>query len=512
MGGGVYRDVSSLVPPEVQTVRSYAFAAGDIDDSSGVEIVLLDQNGSTHALLRWNGNGFDVQRHWISDSLWGDPARLNQNSWMVVEDFDKDGRQDLLVSGQSHTPNLRILFNAAGGFTAANMVQLPEGPYGHEPPSSVTITQGANPEPVIAADLNNDGLKDVFAIHEQIAIYPPGTFTDTDYPDYAEIRANGGGVVSDYAVQVLLNQGSRTFVDMTTASTASSAQRLGRLKYNTLIPRDMNNDGFTDVLGLFQTQFYAGIAPQWGTTLFLNDGTGAFQIVDGAQLLPAVTTTPSNGSRWNLGSFVPTVVTPQRTEGIVFESLGSCALGFCPPAGINLYRVVADRSIGTGPGFEDSTALGVPGFNEFYYLRHYSDAAAAVQQGTYPNGLAHYLAVGRDRNYRPFARGARVPFTDAQLTTAATPVRAAHIAELRTRINLLRAAYHLAPAAFSDTPLIAGQSTIKADHVLELRAALVEVYIAARRTPPAFTDAVTRGGMILASHVRELRDAVQTIE
>jgi hypothetical protein len=249
----------------------------------------------------------------------------------------------------------------------------------------------------------------------------------------------------------------------------------------------------------------------WGSTMFFNDGTGVFDVVDGTRFL-AATTTPSNGQVWTLGSFVPTLLTPTRTEGLVFESVGSCALGFCAPAGINLYRVVADGSIGTGPNFQDSASLGVPGFNEFYYLRHYPDAAAAVQQGAYPNGLAHYLAVGRDRNYRPFARGAHVPFTDSQLATGATPVRAAHIAELRVRINLLRAEYNLAPAAFSDSPLGAGQSTIKADHVLELRVALVEVYIAAQRTPPVFNDPVARGGMIRASHVRELRDAVQVLE
>ncbi|HZM92802.1 MAG TPA: hypothetical protein VFB92_05255 [Vicinamibacterales bacterium] len=56
-GGGTYVDVSSMIPQEVQTTRAYALAAGDVDSQPGIEVVLLDQNGSNHALLRWNGNG-----------------------------------------------------------------------------------------------------------------------------------------------------------------------------------------------------------------------------------------------------------------------------------------------------------------------------------------------------------------------------------------------------------------------------------------------------------------------
>jgi predicted phage tail protein len=84
----------------------------------------------------------------------------------------------------------------------------------------------------------------------------------------------------------------------------------------------------------------------------------------------------------------------------VYETVngsGSPASG--PARGLNLYKVVANSALGTGPGFVDPATLGAPGFNEFYYLRHYPDAAAAVQSGQYASGLAHYLAVGRARGY-----------------------------------------------------------------------------------------------------------------
>src|SRR5262249_11878048 len=153
---------------------------------------------------------------------------------------------------------------------------------------------------------------------------------------------------------------------------------------------DINNDGFLDVVGTYQGT--EGNSPVWGTTFFLNDGTGAFQVVDGATLLGA-TTSPSNGQVRNLGSFVPTTVTPLRTEGIVYESLGGCGVpSACNAVTLNIYKVVANTSIGTGPNFVDPATLGVPGFNEFYYLRQHPDVAAAVQRGEYPSGLAHFLA------------------------------------------------------------------------------------------------------------------------
>jgi hypothetical protein len=183
----------------------------------------------------------------------------------------------------------------------------------------------------------------------------------------------------------------------------SPSVNLGRIAYQNLMAIDINNDGFLDVVGTYATDPPPGTSPQWGTTLFLNDGTGAFQLVDGAQFI-GTTTTPPNGNRWGLGSFVPTVISPGRTEGIVYQTVfGGQARG------LNLFKVVANGALGTGPNFVDPATLGVPGFNEFFYLRHYPDAAAAVQAGQYASGLAHYLVVGRARGYLPSAASVNAP-------------------------------------------------------------------------------------------------------
>jgi len=386
LGNGKYRNAQPLIPADQQTTRSYAIAVGDVLSDGHIDIVLPDENdGSNTALLRWNGDGFDEIRNWVPLPLWENyPSYLHAQSWMTLVDFDRDGNQDLLVTGQDHNPNFQILYGAGGPFTAGSLVVLPDGPFGHtqggsQPDGTISTAEISF---VVAADFNNDGLPDIFAIDRKITLYSNGDFVPGE---------------STYLMR--LNQGSRTFTDVS----PSPYLNLGVVEYQYLMPIDINNDGFLDIVGTYSADAQPGQSPQWGTTLFLNDGTGAFQVVDAVNLLAAATTTPSNGKQWSLGSFVPTFVNRQRMEGVVFASVGGCAVEFCPAAGLNLYKVVANGAIGTGPNFTDPASQGAPGFNEFYYLRHYPDAAAAVQAGQYPDGLAHYVAVGKTNGYLPHA-------------------------------------------------------------------------------------------------------------
>jgi hypothetical protein len=400
-GGGKYRDVSNLIPADQQNTRSYAIVVGDVLSDGHVEILLPDENdGANTALLRWNGNGFDQIRNWIPQSIWkGFPTFLHQQSWMNLADLDNDGNQDLLVSGQQNAPNIQIVFGAPGGFANARVTTLPDGPWGHfSPAARPPAAQGAEVQPIVVADFNNDGLTDIFAAERKVVEYQPGAFTDTTDPRYENLHANGGTVYSDDSFQVLINQGSRTFVDVT----APNYVNFGSRTFFYLLPIDINHDGFLDIVGGYQASLSI-FKSVWGTTFFLNDGTGRFQPVDGSQLL-GVTTTP-NGQRWNLGSFVPTLVTPQRIEGIVAETVGiNC--GAC--TGLNIYKVVGNGSLGTGPNFADSARLGVAGFNEFFYLNQHPDVAAAVERGEYRSGLDHFLVEGRAKGYAMHAPNARV--------------------------------------------------------------------------------------------------------
>jgi hypothetical protein len=106
------------------------------------------------------------------------------------------------------------------------------------------------------------------------------------------------------------------------------------------------------------------------------------------------------------------------------------------------------------------------------------------------------------------------PFTDPSLSVGMTPIRLLHVAELRARINALRAKYGLGAYAWTDPTLVAGQTPLRAIHIAELRTALEAAHVAARRTPPVYTDPILAPGqtMLKAVHILELRNAVIALE
>ena len=105
-------------------------------------------------------------------------------------------------------------------------------------------------------------------------------------------------------------------------------------------------------------------------------------------------------------------------------------------------------------------------------------------------------------------------FTDDPVRPGATPVRAIHFAELRTRIDALRKRTNLASFAWTDPVLTARVTPVRQAHLRELREALEEAYTEAGRSAPAWTDAEPTAGatLIRAVHLTELRDAVIALE
>ena len=109
---------------------------------------------------------------------------------------------------------------------------------------------------------------------------------------------------------------------------------------------------------------------------------------------------------------------------------------------------------------------------------------------------------------------AATPFTDPVLTVGVTPVKAAHMMELRTRADAVRVGCGLTAATWTDPVLTAGVTPIKAAHMTELRAAVTVAYAACTQTAPAWTDPVLEVGVtpIKAAHLLELREAVIALE
>lgn len=104
-------------------------------------------------------------------------------------------------------------------------------------------------------------------------------------------------------------------------------------------------------------------------------------------------------------------------------------------------------------------------------------------------------------------------FTDPVLGPGSIIIKAAHVAELRTRIDRLRGQQALPAAAWSDPTLEAGVTPVRARHVLELRQALADVYAASMLTPPTYTDPDLGAGTVAKGvHITELRLAVERVE
>jgi hypothetical protein len=104
-------------------------------------------------------------------------------------------------------------------------------------------------------------------------------------------------------------------------------------------------------------------------------------------------------------------------------------------------------------------------------------------------------------------------FADTPLAPPTTPVRAAHVTELRAAIDTLRAWRGLSPMAWTDAALVGGSTLIRAVHLIELRSALDAVFVADGLAPPAWSAAPVAGQTaITAFHVEEVRLAVRVVE
>jgi hypothetical protein len=145
-----------------------------------------------------------------------------------------------------------------------------------------------------------------------------------------------------------------------------------------------------------------------------------------------------------------------------------------------------DTSAGTS--YTDTTALA--GFAYLYMVR--------ASDGTSDSGNSNAdLAT-------------TVIFTDPTLAAGTTTVKAAHISELRTAVNAVRALAGVGSTTFTDAAL-SSSVTIKSVHVTELRAALDTARSALGLTALSYTDPTISAGstLIKAVHINELRQGVK---
>jgi hypothetical protein len=115
-------------------------------------------------------------------------------------------------------------------------------------------------------------------------------------------------------------------------------------------------------------------------------------------------------------------------------------------------------------------------------------------------------------NYILTATGIDPTACDSTVTPGVTPIRSLDVNSLRSRVNYVRGRLGLASFVFTDSDVT--NATVKATHVLELRSALQDVYVAAGRAALVFTDPTLtpQQTFIKAVHINELCTAVVSVE
>lgn len=102
-----------------------------------------------------------------------------------------------------------------------------------------------------------------------------------------------------------------------------------------------------------------------------------------------------------------------------------------------------------------------------------------------------------------------VVFTDEPLVLKSTRIARAHLVELRTAVNAVRALAALPAATFTDSVVTAQSTNVRAVHVTELRTALSAALTALGFPAPTFSAGVATGSPVKAAHLQELRTLVK---
>ena len=351
-------------------VQAHALATGDINGDALEDILVghysynpafnkTSQDGSGYALLQETDGKFSIHIQPIFKKItltgeWAPEAVLYD---LHLADINNDGFDDLIAGWGHGTTSSYIFLNDAGLFSESNIIALPDSIYGESNQTHLKT---------LSADFDHDGDIDLAIQRSRFDPYYQGNY-----------------------IQILSNNGKGIFTDVTTNIFGNSlidAYSESYVEHWQLI--DINNDGHIDI---------AGSRPKTSEPLiYLNDGKGVFEILE----IP---------TDWiGYGASLETVAYGDYNDNGIIE-----LIKFSHKKNLNqldstnsflLFEL--NKLVGTGPDHATSSSLGVPGFNERYYLNTHTSAKEAVTSGTYFSGLQHYLAEGKKAGLSAFA-----PFT-----------------------------------------------------------------------------------------------------
>lgn len=450
--------------------------SGDIDGDGDVDLWVQSGGGANveeHIVVN-NGDGtFTIDR---SRTPLAVLANSPPDYWGYVGvhfvDVDNDGDLDLAL-GQ-----IRDLGPTVVNQFSIVMVNDGTGRY----PARIELPHPAFYEGLTVVDwlthldFNADGFQDLLLMHQR---------NNDTLPNVLPFTGR--------YIQVLINGGGRSFHDDTPAwmgdQSATTPERGadGGPLSNIAQPHihDVDGDGCVDLV-------MARSVPvrMESPLVYRNDGSGRFQ---------AMSPVPFAGSDRSFGALaVPADVN------------GDTAIDFVVPH----YNEGPDRRYGTAD--DVTTLVTLLNTTPAGPVRCSLPGLTLEQSNRYRDTWRGLAQDRPARNQRPTAStpSSTAMFTDAPVESGATPVKAIHFLELRTRVAALRAREGLPVVRWTDPTLTAGVTRVKRVHLIELRAALDAVYDAARRPRPTYTDSTVTAGVtaIKTLHVMELRDAILALE
>ena len=118
------------------------------------------------------------------------------------------------------------------------------------------------------------------------------------------------------------------------------------------------------------------------------------------------------------------------------------------------------------------------------------------------------IGAGGESAFSDLDPATTIIFTNDPLVMHSTTLRAAHVTQLRTAVNAMRAAAGLTAQAWTDPTVTAGSNS-RAVHFTQLRTALAEAREALDLPPVVHAEAITAGTTVMATHVTELRNGVK---
>jgi hypothetical protein len=309
--GNTFTDISNTLPEN--TSRSYAVAIGNFD-GTGISKVLLPAQQSNlipgNTMLLSFNSGVNTSSNPINS--WVNKG-LDKQTSMVTNDFNKDGYDDLLVGGDWTGRNNVIVYGSKNGLDISTLNPLQPGIFGQggfDSPHLMGKEIIHSSELLsISLDLNNDNKPDIFSMYTHIISYPPKTITNKDTPNFNSLYHDGGLSFEDAAFTVHINNNGYKFT-LTNQSVNNSL--LGYKYYFNMIPYDINLDNIVDII----THYYSPKDGTWGTTFFINDGNGTFNIVDGKDMFPQLSINNQ------VGAIIPVSINGATFTGIQFLRQG----------------------------------------------------------------------------------------------------------------------------------------------------------------------------------------------